>query len=95
MSQGYFEFYKLNGLGDEVGLPIKCLTATAVVLQSHAQAVVVDILHLCEISRETADYPVDLTAWRLYEVEVNGAMHPQKALLWSARIYWRSKSNGQ
>lgn len=95
MSKGYFEFWKLDANGEEIGLPQKCLTATAVVLQSHPQAVVVDILHLCDIARETTNYPVDLTAWRLYEVEINGGMHPQKALLWSGRIYWRSKSNGQ
>jgi len=89
MSNGYFEFWKLTSDGDEYGESIQCRNDVAVCLQSHPQAIVVDILHLCEIARTTPGYPVDLSAWRVYDVTIDGETHEQKSLLWNARIYWR------
>ena len=82
----YFEFWLLDSNGVPMGCAKRINTATGVILNCHPKCDTVQIKHLCEIARQTRDYPVDLSAWR-------GPEH-DRYIVWSARIYYRSKDDG-
>ena len=83
MNTAHFEFWNLSPGGSEIGTPQKVMTSTGVILQCHLRCDPVEVRHLCEIARRTHNYPVDIALWE------------EGVLIWCARIYWRSKSNGQ
>lgn len=83
MIGGHFDFYHANKDGSIHSGPIPILTEVGVILQCHHSCNEADIRRLCEIARQTPDYPVDLTAWR--------ETSEGKELTWSARIYWRQR----
>lgn len=87
MSKGHFEFWVLSGDGDEIGTSQKVMTSTGVILQCDHRCSAIDIRHLCEIARKTHNYPVDIVLWE--------KSAGRSYVIWSARIYWRSKTNGQ
>ncbi len=79
---GHFEFWKCNSEGTPIGNPVKCGTEIGVILQCDQRIDEQQVKRLCAIARETADYPVDLSAWT--------GPDKDRRMVWCARIYWRA-----
>lgn len=79
---GHFELLHTRRDGSITGaMPVRINTETGVILNCHPKADTAAIRRLCEVARQTPDYPVDLTAWR--------ETSEGKVLEWSARLFWR------
>lgn len=79
---GHFELQHTRRDGSIITKePIRCNTETGVILNCHPKADTAQIKRLCELARETPDYPIDLSAWR--------ETTEGKILEWSARLFYR------
>jgi hypothetical protein len=82
----YFEFWLLDRDGVPEPCPRRINTATGIILNCHPRCDTKQVRHLVEIARQTRDYPVDICVW--------GGPEGDRYLIWSARIYYRSKDYG-
>lgn len=79
----YFEFWVLDSEGMLKPCPQRINTETGVILSCHPKCDTQQIRHLCEIARQTRNYPVDISAWK--------GPKGNRVLIWSARIFYRSR----
>lgn len=83
----YFEFWVLDRDGMPAPHCSKIYTETGVILNCHPKCDTEQVRHLVAIARQTRDYPVDISAW--------GGQEGARYLIWSARIFYRSKDYGR
>lgn len=83
MPSGYFEFMHANADGSIMSEPFRVETEAGVIINCHAKCDVSQVRRICEMARENPGYPYDLSAWR--------DTAEGKAMIWSARIYWRNR----
>lgn len=81
----HFEFQVLDSGGVPKGNTITIKSFQCVVLHCPSNMLVADIEHICKMAMQTPDYPHDLVMW--------GGKKPNKFLLWSARIQYRSNAD--
>lgn len=79
---GHFDFQLMSAGGVPLDTPIRVKTATGVMLNCPDGMDTEQVYHLCDIARQTEDYPVDLCLWN----------DDKSAILWAARIHWREQN---
>ena len=82
---GHYDFQLLDAEGMPYGDLIQVISIKGVLLLCPPKINVLDTEHICELARQTPDYPHDLCIWE--------GPDPNPYLQWSARIHYRTNAN--